>query len=363
MSRPVVLDCRIARRRETGGARYARELAERLPRTPGAPPVRVAMGPPPLPRRNVLTSLANLLLDLVHTHVTLPALAARHRAAAIHCTFNWAPVWAPCPVVVTVHDLSWERAPEAYPGGFRRFAQIFTRLSVRTAARVIAVSKATADDLVELYGADPGRIDVVYTGIDGIDDPAAPPDPSRERMVLHVGEFEPRKRVPALVEGFRAFRATPGGEGWRLVLAGRGGSDADAVAAAARGADAVEMAGFVGDRELHSLYRRAALLVSASRWEGFCLPVAEALHAGCPVLVADTPALREAGGEDALVIPPPCDAAAVSRALGDATRDTDDLARRGARGVSHARRFGWQRCTDDTLAVYARVGTTGDRHR
>lgn len=355
MTRPVLVDCRMARRRETGGARYARGLAERLPLSPHGPPVRVTTGPPPLPRRNALTSLGNLLLDLVHTHVALPVLAARYRARAIHSTFNWAPVWAPCPVVVTVHDLSWERAPEAYPGGFRRFAQIFTRLSVRTATRVIAVSEATADDLVELYGVDRGRIDVVYTGIDGIDDPTAPPEAPRERMVLHVGEFEPRKRVPALVEGFRAFAATPGGEGWRLVLAGRGGADADAVARAARGAEGVEMAGFVGDGELSSLYRRAALTVSASRWEGFCLPIAEALHAGCPVLVADTPALREAGGDDALVIPAPCDAAAVGRALGDATRDAADLARRGARGPAHARRFGWQRCVDDTRAVYARL--------
>ncbi|MCB0881106.1 MAG: glycosyltransferase family 4 protein [Thermoleophilia bacterium] len=349
---PVLVDCRMARRRETGGARYARELAARLP---GEHDVRVVYGPPPLPRRNALTTLGNLLLDLAWTHIALPALAARHRAAAIHSTFNWAPAWAPCPRVVTVHDLSWEHMPEAYPAGFRAYARVFTRASSRRADRVIAVSRATADDLTGLYGVRADRIDVVYTGVDGIG-VGGPADTPRERVVLHVGEFEPRKRVPTLIEGFARFAGTPAGRGWRMVLAGRGGADAERVAALVDATPGVEALGFVGDDALRRLYGSSALLASVSRFEGFCLPVAEALAQGCPVMVARTPALVEAGGGDAVVVDEPVDAAAVAAALERATADPGALAARGARGRDHAAAFTWDACVAGTVASYDAAG-------
>ncbi len=352
--RPVLLDCRIARRRETGGARYARDLARRMTDDPGGPPVRVVMGPPPFPRRNALTSLGNLMLDLVWTHIAVPALAARHRAAAIHSTFNWAPVWAPCPRVVTIHDLTWERMPEEYPGGFRAFARIFTRLSARRAQRVITISQATADDLSDLYGVPRERIDVVYIGVDGVGEPIETTT-SRDRAVLHVGEFEPRKRVVALVEGFLRFAGTPEGAGWRLVLAGRGGADEPEVTRLAADAPHVEMRGYVPDNALQELYSTSSLLVSTSRAEGFCLPVAEALIHGCPVLVTDTPALVEAGGPGAASIPEPVNPTTIAEALAKVLGDPEALARRGRQGARHAAAFGWDRCVSDTRAVYERV--------
>lgn len=354
--RPLVLvDCRIARRRRTGGARYARGLAEHLPRAAaqaGIPVrVRILWGPPPLPRRNALTSAGNLLLDLAWTHLALPLLAVRHRAAAVHTTFNWAPVWTPCPRVVTIHDLTWERFPEAYPAGFRRFARLFTRLSARRAGHVVTISEASADDLTDIYRVPRQRIRVVYIGVDDPGEGRADRDP----FVLHVGEFEPRKRVPALVDGYRAYRDRAGGredgDPCELVLAGAGGADEAEVRR--RAGEGVRMRGFVDDEELHDLYRRATLLVMPSRWEGFGLPVAEAMLAGCPVLVADTPALREAGGPAALVIPEPCDAPRIAGALERALLDGEDLRRRGERGRVHAERFGWDACVRDTLAVYA----------
>lgn len=350
---PVMVDCRFARRRETGGARYARGLAERLPGD--GPAVRVLMGPPPLPRRNRLTSVGNLLLDLGWTHVAVPLLALLHRASAVHSTFNWAPVWTHCPRIVTVHDLSWERMPEEYPAGFRRFARIFTRLSSRRAARVIAVSESTAVDLSTYYRVPADRIDVVYTGIDSFDAPPAVSPPPREQIVLHVGEAEPRKRVPAIVEGFRAFAESAEGVGWRLELVGRGGADEPEVRRAAADCPGCTCRGYVDDDTLHDLYRRSRLLVSASRWEGFCLPVAEAAREGCPVLVADTPALREAGGPDAAVLREPVDAAEIARGLAATLGDPHALQRRAEQGKAHAQRFTWEHCIRDTRAVYRRV--------
>lgn len=356
---PVLLDCRIARRRETGGARYARELGRRLQADGREPRVRMLMGPPPLPRRNALTSLGNLLLDLAWTHVALPLLAVRHRASAIHSTFNWAPLVSPCPRIVTVQDLTFERMPEEYDPGFRRFASIFTRLSARRATRVITISEATADDLVELYGVPRDRIDVVYIGVDGVGGGRIDAG-RRQKAILHVGEFEPRKRVIELVEGFGIFAATPEGRGWRLLLAGRGGADQDEVARLAAATPGVEPLGFVSDERLRELYATSSLLVSASRAEGFCLPIAEALVRGCPVLVTQSPALVEAGGPGARVMPEPVTPASIAAALADAVGDRADLEARGRTGMVHADAFTWENCVEGTRAVYDRVTAPGE---
>lgn len=366
--RPLVLvDCRIARRRRTGGARYARGLATAFAHHPPADVrVRTLMGPPGLPRRNALTSLGNLALDLAWMHVALPVIAIATRARALHTTFDWAPAWSPCPRVVTVHDLAWERQPELFPGGFRRYARWSTRLSVRGARRILAISETSARDLVALYGAEARRVRVVPIGIgdpraaggaDGTEGGGAggaAETGARRPIVLHVGEFEPRKRVPALVAGHARYMASapPHPPPCRLVLVGAGGSDAPRVRAAVAANPACDMEGYVDDARLGELYREATLLAMPSSWEGFGLPVAEALLAGCPVLVADTPALREAGGPEALVIPEPAGAEEIATALTAALADREALGARGARGREHAAGFSWERCRRETLAAY-----------
>ncbi|MCC6830152.1 MAG: glycosyltransferase family 4 protein [Thermoleophilia bacterium] len=346
----VLIDARMARRRRTGGARYITGLIRALDAHRDTLDIRPVHGPPPLPRRNALTSLGNLLLDLAWTHVVLPLLAVRHRADVIHATFNWGPWVSPRPVVVTIHDLSWEVLPEAYPAGFRRYARTFTRATARRARAVIAVSQATADDLVRIYGIDPRRVRVIHTGIT----PRTPSGGPREAMVLHVGEFEPRKRVPEIIAAHAAYRAAAPANPppCRLVLAGAGGADEDAVASACGAAAAgCERLGYVDDATLDDLYRRAALVVNNSAYEGFGLPVAEAMSAGCAVLVADTPALREAGGPEALVVDGPGQEA-LTRALGAALADRDALAERGRRGREHAATFTWETCAAAHAEAY-----------
>ncbi|MFN8120811.1 MAG: glycosyltransferase family 1 protein [Thermoleophilia bacterium] len=337
----VLIDARMARRRRTGGARYITGLIRALDAHRDTIDVRAVHGPPPLPRRNALTSLGNLLLDLAWTHVALPLLALRHRADVIHATFNWGPWLTPRPVVATIHDLSWELLPDAYPGGFRRYARTFTRGTARRARTVIAVSAATADDLARIYGTDPAKIRVIHTGIT----PRTPSDGPRDAMILHVGENEPRKRVPELIAAHAAYLAAapPDPAPCRLVLAGAGGGEEEAVAVACDASQGCERLGYVDDTTLDDLYRRATLVVNNSAYEGFGLPVAEAMSAGCPVLVADTPALREAGGPEALVVDG-TGPGALARALATALADRDALADRGRRGRAHAAGFTWEAC-------------------
>ena len=117
----VLVDGRMAKRRPTGIATYIHELRHIMESKP-ASDLRVewVFGPPALPRLGKVTSYLNLMLDLLWLHVILPLTAMRRRAAVLHSPVNWAPWWSTCPTVVTIHDLSWERVPEAFPESFRR---------------------------------------------------------------------------------------------------------------------------------------------------------------------------------------------------------------------------------------------------
>jgi glycosyltransferase involved in cell wall biosynthesis len=346
----VLADGRLLRRRRTGGATYIRDLRQALAAAGGPVDVTWAIGPPGFPRRGPITSLGNLLLDLAWLHLVLPLRAALGGYAAVHVPFNWGPWWSPRPVVVTVQDLSWERLPHAYPAGFRRYARMSARRTARRAERVITPSLSTAGDLVELYGVSPEKVRVVPIGVS----PDTQPPRPREPFLLAAGVLDPRKRIRQLVEAHAIYwrRAVDRGASQppcRLVVVGDQGPETPAVRAAA--GPGCELRGYVPREELLELYRRATLLVYPSEYEGFGLPVLEAMAHGCPVLTADNSSLPEVGGEVALYLTdstPAGIAADLERALDD----REDLARRGAAGRARAAEFTWDRAVAETLAVY-----------
>lgn len=350
--RPLVLvDGRLARRRRTGVATYIRELERALgAHAPKRLDVRFVYGPPGVPRRGYVTQLLNLVLDLLWLHMLLPLYAISRRAALIHAPVNWAPWFSPARTIVTVQDLSFERMPDAYPRAFGIYARLFARRSVRTADVVLATSRSTATDLTQLYGVPADHVDVVPIGVH----PGPPADGgrARERFVLYVGEFEPRKRVPALIEGHRRYVAEHGASAYRLVLAGGGGSEEERVRSLV--GEGSELAGFVSDSELLDLYRRASLLVMPSAYEGFGLPVAEAMANGCPVLVADNSALTEVGGDAAYVLDDPSPDG-IAAALGRILSEPDALAVRGQRAQAESARFGWDAVASATVSSYERA--------
>ena len=347
--RVVIVDARMARRRRTGAATYIHELQRAL--VAANPPdldVRFVSGPPGLPRRNTLTTLGNLILDLAWQHLVLPLVARKHGASVIHAPFTWAPMWSPCPRVVTVQDLAFERVPDTFPPAFRRYARLFAKQSARCATRVITTSTSTARDLTALYGTPAERIRTIPIGVHADPTPSHAP---REPFVLAVGEFEPRKRILELVAAHRTYFAaapavpTP----CRLVLVGAGGRDEDAVRAAA--GPECDMVGFVDTETLSDLYRRATLLVYPSSYEGFGLPILEAMAHGCPALIARNSSLPEVGGDAARYIETPTPAG-IAQALTDALADRPALVARGEASRAYAAGFAWSRVADETLAVY-----------
>ncbi len=205
--------------------------------------------------------------------LAFPAFARGVRADLIHVPLNVVPIFLPRPYVVTVHDLSWERVPDAFPPNFRRYARLFARRSARTATRVIAISESTARDLRELYGVPDAAIRVVPNGIE----PDLRPPVPREPIILSVGILEGRKRIPVLADGHaRYWRDAPADPPpCRLVIVGGDGGDEAAVRAVA--GPGCEIRGFIERDELLELYRRATVLVYPSAYEGFGIPVAEAM--------------------------------------------------------------------------------------
>ena len=338
----------MARRRTTGIGTYIHELRHVMESKP-ASDLRVewVFGPPGLPRLGRLTSWGNLMLDLLWLHVLLPLTALRRGAAVLHAPVTWGPWWSPCPVVVTMHDLSWERVPEAFPESFRNYARLFARHSVKKAVRVIAVSESTSRDLRELYGVPPERLRVVPNGVDPDTRPAGP----REPIVLSVGIREPRKRIGVLVEGHALYLASAPADPppCRLILVGGPGGDEERIRAAA--GPGCEIRGFVRREELLALYRRATLLAYPSAYEGFGLPVVEAMAHGCPVLCARNSSLIEIGGRTAIFLDD-VTPEGIAAALTDALADREALVARGEAGRGEAARYSWPASATATRDVY-----------
>jgi glycosyltransferase involved in cell wall biosynthesis len=218
---------------------------------------------------------------------------------------------------------------------------------VRRAARVIAVSESTAHDLQELYRVPPERIRVVPNGVH----PDTRPPGPREPFVLSVGIREPRKRIAELVEGHALYwaAAPPSPPPCRLVVVGGEGGDEERIRAAA--GPGCEIRGFERQEELLDLYRRATLLVYPSAYEGFGLPVVEAMAHGCPVLCARNSSLIEIGGRSAIFLDD-VTPAGIAAALADALADREALAARGEAGRAEAARYSWPASATATRDVY-----------
>ena len=334
MTRLVVVDADTLGRRRTGDERYVANLLRELgPRAADAAlrvaavtrhPELVPQGVEPLRLTTPVQELRMLW--------TLPRLLRRLGAALVHTQYALPPGDA-VPGIVTIHDLSFEREPALMSWQDRLvFRRVVPRAAHR-ARRVLTVSERTKADLVELYGLPPEKVVVTPNGVD----PAFSPgdSPSQARYALAVGAVQPRKNQLAALSA----AATAG---LPLVVAGPIRDEPLAAELRARGAD---VRGYVSQEELVGLLRAAACLVQPSRYEGFGLPVLEAMACGTPVVAVDEPALREVAGDAAVIV--------AERDLADGIRQA--VARRDelrAAGLERARAFSWSATAEKTLEVY-----------
>lgn len=279
--------------------------------------------------------------------------ARRLRADLVHCPANLGPAWSRVPVVLTVHDLLPFRHPEYVPGAYSRILRTMIRVAAHGARRVLTVSEASAEDIVRYLRVPAGRVDVVpLAGQDAESNPEPAPLPRLPRHVLAVGNRMPHKNFPLLLE---ALARIPAASRPHLTLTGSHGDDPLAPAVAALGLEAwVSLRGWLSAEELDRLYAESSLIVFPTLFEGFGLPVLEAMSRGCPVVCSDIPVLHEVAG-DAAVYVAPTDAAALAATMRRLLDDPAELARLSGQGRERARTFSWARTARQTVASFQRA--------
>jgi glycosyltransferase involved in cell wall biosynthesis len=335
----VAFDADVLGRQRTGDETYTRNLLRELgplARDAGMRIVAVTRQPGLVPDGVDAYALATRLQEL-RMAWSLPRVLREVRADLCHTQYAL-PLRPPCPCVVTVHDVSFANGHDLMG---RKDRAVFRRVvprAVRAARRVLTVSERTKADLVELYGVPPERVVVTPNGVDPIFAPGPTDTASRGGYVLAVGAIQARKNQLAALAAAEAA-------GLPLVVVGPT-KDAELEAELRRRGARIE--GYVPTERLAELYRGAACLVQASRYEGFGLPVVEAMASGTPVVTVADPALREVAGDAAVVVEEPELAEGIRRALAERERLV-------AAGLERARAFSWRASAERTLSVYRAI--------
>jgi len=258
--------------------------------------------------------------------------------------------------VATVHDLGWQAHPELYSRRLRVMYGALFPWVLRRADRFIAVSRYTADDLVRRAGVSAAKIDVVYHGLDpvfcglGEGDMARSDEPP---YVLAMGGVSPRKNTRRLIQAFCHWRERGGRRAaYRLLITG---TSLDPEFARDRTAlpAGVSLLGYVDKAELPRLYAGAAVFLYPGFYEGFGLPIIEAMASGAPVVTSTTGAAPEIAGDAALLVDP-FDVSSIENGLERATMP-DEATRLRALGRERARRFEWDTAAAETVEVYRKL--------
>lgn len=360
----------------TGASEYQRQLLDALLALPDGPaltaytPRNLAL--PERPRLTVRPMPWNAGDRTVR--IARGALGWRRRWAAdrldlLHVPFYYLPPGAPRCSVVTVYDVRFARFPDTYPPGRRTFLRLTVPWTLRRARHIVAISTFTKREIVDGCGVPPDRISVIPLAARAAFRPtpdAATLDRLRashllpEHFILAVGTLEPRKNLVRTVEALALLRDR--GLPHHLVLAGMTyfGEGPLHAAIARHGLEGrVHLRGFVPDEELPALYSLAELFVYPSLYEGFGIPVLEAMACGTPVAASGTTSVPEVAGDAALLFDP-TDVAAMADAMARMLEDSALAARLRAAGLARSAQFTWERTARETMAVYARC-LEGDR--
>ena len=349
--------------RETGNETYVVELASALARIGGYDYRLYTPHPEHLPPELMEAGLKVRKFpdvpSLVRIPLLYPRMAREDRLSILHMTYIAPPV-SPCPVVLSVHDVSYRIYPQFFSPRVRLLLGVMVGPSMRRAARVITISERTKRDIVRFYRVSPRRIVVtpLAAGARYMPQPIEEVERVRrdyglgQQYVLVVGNVQPRKNLPRLVEAFGSVVGEVGGV--ELVIAGRSawrGSEVEAAVERAGIGEKVRFVGYVPDADLPALYAGAAVFCYPSLYEGFGLPPLEAMQCGTPTVTSNAASLPEVVGDAALTVDPHSvrDIAAALRKL---LVDEDSRRDYREKGLERARMFSWERTARLTREVY-----------
>ncbi len=359
----IGIDCRLHFYNRTGIGRYIRNLVQALPdcaiedaelilfqsrrereKIVQAPAVRSRRVGTPAHHR--------------WERIFLAAEIALKRIDVLHSPDHVAPKQMGWTSVVTMHDLSFLAHPEAHSAeSLLYYANVFRTL--RNAAKVIAVSEFTRHEILDRVSIAPERVTTIYEAVDPAYYPRSKSDCDRvrgrlevpESYFLVVGTIEARKNLERLLA---AYALLPRKDRPYLVLAGGRGYHYDRVLEAVqthRLEDQVRFLGFVNDDDLPALYTGAECLLYPSRYEGFGLPILEAMACGCPVITSDHGSMAEVAGSAAILVDPNS-SESIADGIMTLLHDSALRDRLVAKGHSRVKEFSWRSTAEQTLAVY-----------
>lgn len=306
------------------------------------------------------------LVRIFWEQVVQPVALRRAGVDLLHALAFIAPIAAPCPFVITVYDLSFLR----YPGTFRPFNRWylahFTGYSVKRARRIITISDSTRQDVINFYHAPPDRVQTVYCGVDERFRPLPAAEISAFRarqelpnsFVLFLGTLEPRKNIEGLVRAYARWRERQPDAPPLVIAGGRGWYYAKIFELVERLGltHTVVFPGYVSEQDKPLWYNAAALFVYPSLFEGFGLPVLEAMACGVPVITSTTSSLPEVTGTDgAACLVEPADTEALAMAMAQVMADAGRRAAMAEQGLARSAEFRWEKTARETVGIYRKV--------
>ncbi len=365
----VGVDARVLAERHTGVAVYTRLLLKHMLLARPAsrltlfshrridPTVVESIGTPDQVSVRPLWCPSPMLIRPLWDHVLLP-FAARRNLDLFFSPLSVVPWFLDIPKVVTVHDLGFLRFPQIQPVKYRWYWQAALGRSVRVADRIIGVSESTSQDIVELLDGDPKRVNVVHEAVNPFF--FEEPESDEESRLLHalglqslfiltVGTVEPRKNYSTVLKAFNRIQQQR--QDVQLLIVGSPGWLSEDIAYMIRRRRNVLWLDDADDGTLRVLYRNAAVFLFPSLYEGFGLPVLEAMACGTPVVTSEAGSLPEIGGDAARYVSPNNTegiAEAVLRFLDDSALREDYV----GKGRENVRRFSWETAAEKTWRVF-----------
>lgn len=316
------------------------------------------------PNFSVRTTLPHS--PLIRIPLTLSAELRRNPVDVLHVQFT-APPFSPCPVVVSIHDLSFEHLPQTFKWRSRKQLRITVRRSARQAAQVIALSEHARSDIISTYSINPENVSVIPLAAPAHFRPTTDEvELKRVRQtygiegdyILSVGAIQPRKNLSRLLAAYSRLRwARPEGKLPQLVLVGKCAWLYDETLRTIKEleiSNSVILTGYVPEADLPALYSGALCFVYPSYFEGFGLPPLEAMKCGAPVIVGDKTSLPEVVG-DAGILVDPFDIDELAAAIQKLIADSELRMQLRVKGLERAKLFDWQETARQTLAVYERA--------
>lgn len=309
---------------------------------------------------------------LIRIPLTLSAELRKHPVDVLHVQFT-APPFCPCPVVVNIHDLSFEHLPQTFLRRSRTQLRLTVRHSARRADRILTLSEHTRSDVIKTYKIDPAKVIAIPLAAPAHFGPVTD-DRELQRVrhnygidgdyVLSVGSIQPRKNLVRLIQAYAALRISYASNRYpKLVIVGKRGWLYDETWRALEETgvkDSIVLTGYVPEPDLLALYSGALCFVYPSYFEGFGLPPLEAMKCGTPVVVGNATSLPEVVGDAGLKVDP-FDVSAIAGAINELIKNSELRRKLSVKGLERAELFDWRNTARQTLKVYEQVARTSYR--